>query len=197
MRRLRGRNRVRLSLSPLENVRLTYRYPVCDTIAPRPVDTTLPALPARLHLTRLLLEYSLHLPALDVLSTIREEDSLLVEGAYLEGWAMYLRAEAVETEPSGPTKTERIDGEEDENELTPDEYCSESMRALLECAKMFTEQDHPDEGIGAHVKELLGILEKKGVKPAEGDGDEDGKVDGEGAKWEDLEGDGDGDVEMA
>ena len=44
---------------------------------------------------------------------------------------------------------------------------AESMRALLECAQLFTEQGYPDEGIGAHVKELLDSLEERGVKPAE------------------------------
>lgn len=186
-RRYKGRSRVcfTTSSSPLASL-------ANDAFQ---VDTTLPALPARLHLTRLLMEFSLHTSALDVLSTIREQDSLLVEGAYLEGWALYLRAEALEADPS------RTATSEEEEDMTPPEYYAESMRALLECAKLFAEQDYPDEGIGGHVKDLLEVLEKKGVKPAMGDG-EDG-ADGEDrmgdrGEWEDLEdGDRNVDVEMS
>lgn len=187
------------------------------------VDETLPNLPARLLLTRLLLEHSLHLEALDVISTIREEDSLNVEGAYLEGWALYLRAEALEQDPSlldkpslsiarqQAPKTTAIstnapeigigrgidaedgdaldaekngqDGEEEEDEspMTAQECYAESMRSLVECAKLYTEQEYEDEGIGGHVAELLEELEKKGIKPA--------ALEGEDGEWEDDEGD--------
>lgn len=162
------------------------------------VDGSLPALPARLHLTRLLLEFSLHVPALDVLSTLREEDSLLVEGAYLEGWALYLRAEAL---MSDLTLSRGM--EDEESEMTVDEYYAAAMSALIECGRLFAEQDYPDEGISGHVKELLEILEKKGVKPAileEDEGvDQEVNGTGEGEEWEeerDGEGEGDADVEM-
>ncbi|WWD21239.1 hypothetical protein CI109_105723 [Kwoniella shandongensis] len=159
-------------------------------------DDTLPALPARLSLSRLLLEHSQHLEALEVLSTVREEDSLNVEGAYLEGWALYLRAGAIVENPSLLTVTPSLkppaavaaegaegvtqDEDEDETPMTAEECFSESMRSLIECAKLYSEQDYVDEGIGAHVAELLEELEKKGVQPAMGDledEDEDGDVE--------------------
>jgi hypothetical protein len=154
------------------------------------VDEGLPALPARLLLARLLLEHTLHIPALEILSTVREEDSLNVEGAYLEGWAFDLRAEALRENPS-----ESRGEQEGFERLTEAECLSESMRSLLECANLFTEQDYEDEGIGKHVAELLDELEKKGVKPAEPE-DEDEDEDGEEGDWEALE-DGEGDVNMA
>ena len=141
----------------------------------------MPPLPTRLTLVRLLLEHSLHLPALFILATAREEDSLEVESAYLEGWTLYLRADAIEADPPLLKPPPEGEGEEEESAESMDaETClAESMRALLECAQLFTEQEYPDEGIGAHLKELLDTLEERGVKPAEPeiedeeDGDED------------------------
>jgi hypothetical protein len=147
----------------------------------------LPALPARLLLSRLLLEHTLHIPALEILTTVREEDSLNVEGAYLEGWAFDLRAEALRENPS-----ELKSDEEGFERLTADECMSESMRSLLECANLFTEQDYEDEGIGKHVAELLDELKKKGVEPAEPEEEEEG----EEGDWE-AEEDGEGDIKMA
>jgi hypothetical protein len=152
------------------------------------VDEALPALPARLLLARLLLEHTLHIPALEILTTVREEDSLNVEGAYLEGWAFDLRAEALRENPA------EANGEEEGFErLTADECLSESMRSLLECANLFTEQDYEDEGIGKHVAELLDELKKKGVEPAEPEEEEE---EGEEGDWE-VDEDGEGDVKMA
>ncbi|EIW67091.1 hypothetical protein TREMEDRAFT_34391, partial [Tremella mesenterica DSM 1558] len=124
----------------------------------QPFDESLPALPVRLNLTRQLLEHHLHLPALDIVQTIREEDSLNVEGAYLEGWALYLRGEALSS--NGLKGNEEVWS-------TPEECFSEAMRSLMECAKLYEEQEYSDEGIGSHVAELLEGLDKKGVKPAE------------------------------
>jgi len=127
----------------------------------------------------------MHIPALEILTTVREEDSLNVEGAYLEGWAFDLRAEALRENPS------ELGGEEEGFErLTADDCMSESMRSLLECANLFTEQDYEDEGIGKHVAELLDELKKKGVEPAEPE-EEDEEGD-----WE-AEEDVEGDVKMA
>ncbi|RSH94992.1 hypothetical protein EHS25_000077 [Saitozyma podzolica] len=177
-----------------------------------PFDPTLPSLPARLNLARQLLEHSLHLEALDTITTAREEDELNVEAAYLEGWAWFLRAEAVLENPSFqvavPPKTEsrpargEVEMEGDENQaeededsgpenMSPDECFAESMRALVETAKLYSEQEYPDEGIGAHTAELLEGLEKRGVKPAILD-EAEGETEGEDGGWEDVE-----DVEMA
>jgi hypothetical protein len=139
------------------------------TLAPRAlltsvaVDETLPPLPVRILLVKQLLEHDLTSEALVIVSLIRSEDSLNVEGAYLEGWAWYLRAEAI--------KAGTIVPDEDEPE-TAEECYAESMRALLEAAKEHEAQEHEDEGIAAHLAELLDDLETKGVTPAV-DEDED------------------------
>lgn len=175
------------------------------------VDPSLPSLPARLNLARQLLEHSLHLEALDTITTAREEDELNVEAAYLEGWAWFLRAEAILENPSlqvavppkGDARPARGeveadmegDNKEDEEDesgpenMSADECFAESMRALVETAKLYSEQEYPDEGIGAHTAELLEGLEKRGVKPAILD---EADADGEDGGWEDVE-----DVEMA
>lgn len=161
------------------------------------VDPTLPSLPTRLLLARQLLEHNLHLSALDIVSVAREEDSLEVESAYLEGWAWYLRAKALsegtETEPSEKptpaTGSGESGGEKEQEEdkgpenATPAECLSESMRALIECAALYQEQGYPDEGIGAHVGELLDEMKEMGVVPNIQD-----EEDGEGGEgWEDVE----------
>ena len=151
------------------------------------VDNTMPALPTRLTLVRQLLEHSLHLPALSLLTTAREEDSLEVESAYLEGYVWKLRGEALEQDPS-LLRPATDDEDENGSETVPAQECfEESMRALLECAKLFAEQDYPDQGIGAHVKELLDELTKRGIKPVlVEDGEGEGEA-GAGGDWEDVE----------
>jgi hypothetical protein len=128
-----------------------------------------------LQFARLLLEHHLHMEVLDVLSTVREEDSLEVEGAYLEGWAWHLRAEALLADPSilerekaeaAAAAAGNPEDDQPEPPLTADECFSESLRCLLECAKLFAEQDYPDQGIGGHLNELLVGLKERGVEPA-------------------------------
>lgn len=176
------------------------------------VDPLLPPLPTRLTLARALLEHDAHLAALDIICTAREEDSLEVESAYLEGWAWYLRAQALEgglgavagtagaskdkddggvagdeqgKEGQGEGKEEEEeDDDKSSEELSPSECLSESMRALIECAALFSEQEYPDEGIGGHVGELLDELKGRGVVPNIVNEDEG---EGEGGKWEDVE----------
>lgn len=149
-------------------------------------DPILPPLPVRLALARLLLEHHEHLPALDIVSTIREEDTLNVEGAYLEGWALYLRAEALIENPAliqsdpAPISTPGEDLEEPEEPMSAEECLSEAMRSLIECAKLYADEDYLDEGIGAHVAELLEELEKRGVTPAMNDVEDDEDVEMQG-----------------
>jgi len=136
--------------------------------------------------------------ALDVLSTVREEDSLQVEGAYLEGWAWHLRAEALLEDPSILAKEKEAAAaagnvDEDDAPLSADECFSESLRCLLECAKLFTEQDYPDEGIGKHLNELLTGLKERGVQPAVQEEVSEGGAN-DGGEWED---EADGDVDMS
>jgi hypothetical protein len=152
------------------------------------VSPLLPSLPTRLSLARQLLEHNLHLSALDILLTAREEDSLEVESAYLEGWAYYLRAKALD-EQSAVTTTGGAEGDDhDLEEMSSTECLSEAFRALIECARLFEDQEYPDEGIGGHVGELLDELKERGVVPAivEAEEEEEGE-EGDAAAWEDVE----------
>ncbi|KAK6906066.1 hypothetical protein I203_100048 [Kwoniella mangroviensis CBS 8507] len=171
---------IRMSQSRFDDAKKVVISLYNDLEGREPFDPILPALPVRLALSRLLLEHSLHLEALDILSTVREEDSLNIEGAYLEGWALYLRAEAIKENPSLLTTTTTIkaeDGEDDEP-MSVEECLSESMRSLVECARLYEDQEYVDEGIGSHVAELLEELTKNGVVPAIHDEeDEDGDVE--------------------
>ena len=107
-----------------------------------------------------------------------------IESAYLEGWAWYLRAEAVEND-SSLVKIVGEDEESDPASLNAQECFEESLSSLLECAQLFEEQDYPDEGIAAHVKELLDALHEKGIQPrAVEEGDED--LDEANGDWEDA-----------
>ncbi|KAL1411139.1 hypothetical protein Q8F55_002089 [Vanrija albida] len=180
---------IRLSQSKFDEAKETILKVYSDLEGRDPFDPMLPGLPVRLTFVRLLLEHHLHLEALDILSTAREEDSLEVEAAYLEGWAYHLRGEAVDADP-----TLLAAGDDDDKPFTAAENYAESMRALLEAAKLFTEQEYPDEGIGAHIADLLKGLEARGVQPAVVDEAEDDAADEGG--WEDV-GEADGDVEMA
>lgn len=126
------------------------------------VDPLLPPLPVRLAFSRLLLEQNMHLEALDILATVREEDSLEVEAAYLEGWTWHLRAETLLETP----QRDWADMDDDDEPMNADECFAESLRALLECRKLFEEQEYPDQGIGGHLQELIAGLEKRGVRPA-------------------------------
>jgi hypothetical protein len=148
-----------------------------------------------------LLEHEQHLAALEVVCTAREEDSVEVESAYLEGWAWYLRAQALEAGAgAGPASGagDKGKGKEEEREedndddadaddpekMTAQECLAESMRALIECAAVFSEQEYPDEGIGGHVAELLDELRGRGVVP---NIVEEGEGEGEGGGWEDVD----------
>ncbi|WVQ93176.1 hypothetical protein IAU59_000240 [Kwoniella sp. CBS 9459] len=190
---------IRMSQSRFEEAKAVVVSLYEDMEGREPFDPILPALPARLSLSRLLLEHNLHLEALDILSTIREEDSLNVEGAYLEGWALYLRAEYLKEnpaalQPQSQSSTRKVEGDDanvnvnvdeeqdEETPMSPEECLSEAMRSLMECAKLYSEQEYIDEGIGSHVAELLDELTKLGIQPA---------------LPEDEDEDGDGDVEMA
>jgi hypothetical protein len=65
-----------------------------------------------------------------VVETIRAEDELDVEGAYLEGWCWYLRGEAAEGGDNAEGKVEERD--EAEEKVSKEECWTEAMGSLLE-----------------------------------------------------------------
>ncbi len=64
-----------------------------------------------------------------MIETVRNEDEMDVEGAYLEGWCWYLRGEAIGSAGDGVGEAEKVEGEE----LTKEECWTEAIGSLLEC----------------------------------------------------------------
>lgn len=155
----------------------------------------------------------MHLEALNLLQTVREEDELQPEGAYLEGWAYHLRAEALLEDPglraaTPGNGTGAANGEDAEEEgpelalLSADECFAEALRSLSECEMLVEQVGYPDEGIAEHAQELLKGLKERGVVLPP---DEEAGGEGEEVGWEDMDEEeeveaeeaGDGDVAMS
>jgi hypothetical protein len=130
----------------------------------------LPSIPTRHLLTRLLLEHHQYVQALRVNDSVRREDELEVEGCYLEGWAWYCRGEAIE---AGDEEGAKEKLPEEETLPSKNECWTEALSSFMECASVSREtagraqlhesQEHPDQGILAHVQELIPLLEKAGI----------------------------------
>ncbi|EDR08558.1 uncharacterized protein LACBIDRAFT_297372 [Laccaria bicolor S238N-H82] len=145
-------------------------------------DPKLPPIPNRLALVRLFLELALYTPALLVLHGIMSSDDQDVEAWYLEGWCFFLMSE--QAQESGGTL----------DELTWQELAKDSRDCLETCQVLHRNQEHPDQPLLEHVKELITKLDALGIasSPLEDGNDE------EGGEWESIDGseDEDGDVEM-
>lgn len=113
-------------------------------------------------------------------------DDQEVEAWYLEGWCFWLLAQGE-------------DGEKSREDMTKEEMLRDARDCLDTCLILHTQQEHPDEQLVLHVRELLGELEALGVMatPPEEDG-VPGEEEGD-EEWvdEDEEEEEDGDVEMS
>jgi tetratricopeptide (TPR) repeat protein len=150
-------------------------------------DPKLPAIPTRLALVKLFLELALYTPALVVLHGIMSSDDQEVEAWYLEGWCFYLMAE--QAQENGGT----LDG------LTWQELAKDARDCLETCQVLHQNQEHPDEPLLEHVKELITKLGSSGITASPVDESEDGDDDDDNDdEWESDERsvDGDADVEM-
>ncbi|KJA19477.1 hypothetical protein HYPSUDRAFT_889629 [Hypholoma sublateritium FD-334 SS-4] len=147
-------------------------------------DPKLPPIPVRLALVRLFLELSLYTPALLVLHGITSSDDQEVEAWYLEGWCFYLMAE--QAQESGGTL----------DELTWQELGKDSRDCLETSQVLHRNQEHPDEPMLEHIKELIAKLDSLGISasPLEDGPDEEG--DEEDWESDDESVDHDGDVDM-
>ncbi|GAA5827045.1 hypothetical protein JCM11251_002220 [Rhodosporidiobolus azoricus] len=141
----------------------------------RNMDNDSPLYPpasARLTCAKLFLELSAHVPALEILNRLENEDDEDSEVWYLSGWAWWLLGE------------ERDGKESTEDEENKEECWSEAKLCLENYLKL--EQRDPansDPEQMQHVKELMAKLDAAGVVASTGaDGAEDGD-------WEDASGD--------
>ncbi|KAG9224914.1 hypothetical protein CCMSSC00406_0001935 [Pleurotus cornucopiae] len=145
-----------------------------------PDDPRLPPLSSRLSMVKLFLELALYTPALLVLKGIMDNDDQDVEAWYLEGWCFYLMSE--QAKESGGSL----------DEMTSEELAKDSRDCLDTCVVLHTNQEHPDEPLLDHAKELISKLEALGIQTSPVEEEEpEGEVE-----WEDVDSE-DEDVEMA
>ncbi|PCH42393.1 TPR-like protein [Wolfiporia cocos MD-104 SS10] len=148
-----------------------------------PDDARMPPISARIALVKLFLELALYTPALLVLQGVMASDDQEVEAWYLEGWCFFLMAEQAQ-EAGGA-----LDG------LAWGELARDARDCLETCQMLHVNQEHPDQPLLEHARELIAKLEALGVQPSPEEDEDEGDADG----WEDVEGsdDEDGDVEMS
>ncbi|KAL8921058.1 MAG: hypothetical protein Q9208_005949 [Pyrenodesmia sp. 3 TL-2023] len=140
-------------------------------------DEGVPEFPARISLSRLLMEVEMGNEAMEVLERLIEEDDTSVEAWYLGGWCMYLIAEnkkqAQQNGANGPTKADVADEERKAILVSSRIWLTTSLRlyALL---------DYEDERLRDHAQELVKDLnlelgdDKSGDLSDEEDCGEDG-----------------------
>lgn len=146
-----------------------------------PEDPLVPAFPSRVALTRLLMECEMEDRALEVCERLVDDDDESVEAWYLGGLAHYTLGEKEKT----PTKN----GDDAGN--LKDGWKKEWVRArqwLAQCLLLFEAEEYEDERLGEHAKELLATVSAEV-------GDMPDEEEEEGDNWEDVDGNGDHDMD--
>ena len=154
-----------------------------------PEDPTIPDFAIRISLSRLLMEVSMELEALEVLERLILEDDQSVEAWYLGGWCLNLLAEKQEAPK-----------EEEPEAVTPESKRHASLVASREWLKqslaLYDTIQYEDERLKEHALELVGEMNKELGEDMEEENEGEGE-EGEG-EWEDqIEAESDGDDEMA
>lgn len=139
-------------------------------------DEGVPEFPARISLSRLLMEVEMEGEAMEVLERLIEEDDTSVEAWYLGGWCMYLIAEkkkqAQQKGANGPINADIADQERRASLGSSRIWLTTSLRL---CGL----QDYEDERLRDHAQELVRDLnlelgdDKSGDLSDEEDGAED------------------------
>ncbi|KAL5000521.1 hypothetical protein BDV10DRAFT_192824 [Aspergillus recurvatus] len=150
-----------------------------------PEDPHVPDFPTRISLSRLLMEVSMLLEALEVLERLILEDDQSVEAWYLGGWCLQLLAEKGEA-PKDP---------EGESNETPESKRHASLVASREWLKqsltLYDLVQYEDERLKEHALELVEAMNKELGEEMEDDSNaEDGEGEGE-EEWEGIESDSD------
>ncbi|GAA6062079.1 hypothetical protein JCM10212_006502 [Sporobolomyces blumeae] len=138
---------------------------------------------ARLSCAKLFLELSQHVPALEILHTLENEDDEDSETWYLSGWAWWLLGES-----RGEGPSENDDDESREECWSEAKLCFENY---LKIEGREPEMTDPEQL--AHVQEMLQKLNAAGIVAStgangEGEGAGDGDENGAdlGGEWEDA-----------
>ncbi|KAL4862699.1 hypothetical protein BDV12DRAFT_190209 [Aspergillus spectabilis] len=151
-----------------------------------PEDPNVPEFPTRISLTRLLMEVSMLIEALEVLERLILEDDQSIEAWYLGGWCLYLLAEKGET-PTDP-------GEEEEANEAPESKRHASLVASREWLKqslsLYELVQYEDDRLKEHALELVEVMNKELGEEMEDDSNAEDSEDGE-EEWEGIESDSD------
>ncbi|KAF2401354.1 hypothetical protein EJ06DRAFT_529485 [Trichodelitschia bisporula] len=123
-----------------------------------PHDPQVPDFPARISLSRLLMEAGMEDEAIEVLARLVAEDDQSVEAWYLGGWCLNLMASKQGT---GST-------EED-----PKEFQKRSRKWLQKCLKLYQLLDYEDERLREHALELTAGLNDILGEPIDEEDDDD------------------------
>ncbi|KAL5332928.1 hypothetical protein BJX70DRAFT_392585 [Aspergillus crustosus] len=149
-----------------------------------PEDPNVPDFPTRISLTRLLMEVSMLLEALEVLERLILEDDQSIEAWYLGGWCLYLLAEKGETP---------ADAEEEVPEA-PEAKRHASLVASREWLKqsvsLYVLVQYEDDRLKEHALELVETMNKELGEDIEDDSNAEDGEDGE-EEWEGIESDSD------
>ncbi|KAL6239037.1 hypothetical protein BDW75DRAFT_227416 [Aspergillus navahoensis] len=147
-----------------------------------PEDLHVPDFPTRISLSRLLMEVSMLLEALEVLERLILEDDQSVEAWYLGGWCLQLLAEKGEA-PKDPEEGESIETPESKRHAS----LVASREWLKQSLKLYDLVQYEDERLKEHALELVDAMNKELGEEIEDDSNaEDGEGEGE-EEWEGIE----------
>ncbi|KAL4943348.1 hypothetical protein BDV06DRAFT_211098 [Aspergillus oleicola] len=154
-----------------------------------PEDPNVPDFPTRISLSRLLMEVSMLLEALEVLERLILEDDQSVEAWYLGGWCLNLLAEKGEA-PKDPEEAESTEAPESKRQAS----LVASREWLKQSLTLYDHIQYEDDRLKAHALELVEAMNKELGEDVD---DDDNAEDGEGGEeeWEGI--DSDSDHEMA
>ncbi|KAL8932282.1 MAG: hypothetical protein Q9211_006408 [Gyalolechia sp. 1 TL-2023] len=151
-------------------------------------DEDVPEFPARISLSRLLMEVEMEDEALEVLERLVEEDDTSVEAWYLGGWCMYLIAEKKKKKHIVPPVTNgSMSDEEDPASIAT---LLSSRDWLANSLRLYQVEAYEDERLRDHAEELVRKLNYKLGQHEDEDEDENSE-DGEDEDWASEAGDDD------
>jgi tRNA (guanine10-N2)-methyltransferase len=150
-----------------------------------PEDPNVPDFPTRISLTRLLMEVSMLIEALEVLERLILEDDQSIEAWYLGGWCLYLLAEKGEapTDPEGEEANEAPESKRHASLVASREWLKQSL-SLYELVQ------YEDDRLKDHALELVEVMNKELGEEMEDDSNAEDGDDGE-EEWEGIESDSD------
>ena len=148
-----------------------------------PEDPRVPDFPARISLSRLLMEVQMELEALSVLERLILEDDESVEAWYLGGWCLHLLAEK---EPLEITDTKRTGDNETPQNKRHDSLIA-SREWLKQSLRLYNKIEYEDERLRGHAIELIQELNQELGEDVDDDSNSDLGSPGLGGDNEDQD----------